>query len=236
MAREPKIWNIPEVLAGGEAFATLLGTYRPDATTTGSDRNLSAHVYLLGEDVQDNQRPHCEAEFYYVLRGSRAFEYGRGDEARSITVQAGDLIYVPAQVPHRFIGASAISLLVIFGPDFTGPQPSDVCQPKVLAGMVVYRREGNELVGKWCHQTTGGMLAREVVSGVAPGAVEGQWPVQIFNTDNSPMYSGTLKSQRLSDGLKLEWNGTFANGSTGKFIGIGQILNSDLLVGTFEPA
>lgn len=103
------------------------------------------------------------------------------------------------------------------------------------AGTVVYRREKDSLVGTWCHENIGGAISREIVSGVVPGATEGEWPVEIYAPDDSLMYSGVLESERFGESLRWEWSGNFAaDGSAGKFLGIGQIINQDLLAGTFE--
>jgi len=214
MSNSASIWHIPEIAASGETFRTLIGKY-PSGHSTLSDSQLSAHFYLLKEGVEDQQSPHCGAEFYYVLEGSRTLESGHGDASSCTEVKTGDLIFVPRELPHRFTGNAMISLLVVFGPEFTGPPADGICQPqikpgKMKAGFVSYQRQGDQFVGKWSHENLGGKLADETVSGVAPGAVEGTWDVVIYNApdpagNRSLMFEGTLSSEKCGESLK--WRG-----------------------------
>jgi mannose-6-phosphate isomerase-like protein (cupin superfamily) len=79
-----------EVLArlpgpGGERFASALerGT-------------LTIELYAPRGD--DPQRPHTRDEIYVVVRGRAQFVCDRSRRA----VGVGDVLYVPAHVPHRF--------------------------------------------------------------------------------------------------------------------------------------
>ena len=63
-------------------------------------------VALYAPAGVDSQRPHDQDEVYVVIRGSGGFS--RGDEAVPFT--AGDVLFVPAGMPHRFED---------FTPDFT---------------------------------------------------------------------------------------------------------------------
>ena len=70
---------------GGAAYAELFG-----------HGTLSVEVYApRGED---NQEPHSRDELYVVISGRGEFVYG---ERRS-PFGSGDLIFVPARLPHRF--------------------------------------------------------------------------------------------------------------------------------------
>lgn len=78
---------------------------------------MSAGVYHLPRRAEDPQDPHTEDEIYYVLSGRAKIESGgaRGE------VGPGDLIYVPAHEPHRFIEIEqALTLLVVFAPEEHG--------------------------------------------------------------------------------------------------------------------
>lgn len=84
------------------------GIYRlSDALRTSpSPNNLAAAIGKWGaRDLEfyqpkgeDRQSPHDRDELYVIARGSGTFEL----EGRSLAFDAGDAIYVPAHVVHRF--------------------------------------------------------------------------------------------------------------------------------------
>jgi mannose-6-phosphate isomerase-like protein (cupin superfamily) len=70
---------------GGAAYAELF-----------AHGTLSVEVYApRGEDKQE---PHTRDELYVVISGRGEFVYGE----RRAPFGAGDLIFVPAHLPHRF--------------------------------------------------------------------------------------------------------------------------------------
>ena len=74
---------------------------------------MSAGLYVLAAGSSDPQRPHHEDEMYYVVRGRARFKAGEDDRE----VCAGSLIYVPAEVEHRFYDIEEeIAVLVFFAP------------------------------------------------------------------------------------------------------------------------
>jgi quercetin dioxygenase-like cupin family protein len=74
---------------------------------------MSAGLYVLGAGAVDHQKPHREDEIYYVLRGRARFKAGMEDRE----VSGGDVIFVAAEVGHRFYDiAEELALLVIFSP------------------------------------------------------------------------------------------------------------------------
>jgi quercetin dioxygenase-like cupin family protein len=74
---------------------------------------LSGGVYVLAANAEDPQKPHREDEIYYVLAGRARFQAGDTDQ----TVAPGDIMYVPAQEPHRFHAIEEeLRLLVFFAP------------------------------------------------------------------------------------------------------------------------
>jgi mannose-6-phosphate isomerase-like protein (cupin superfamily) len=75
--------------------------------------SMSAGIYHLPAGEPDRQRPHTEAEIYYVLSGT-----GKFDAAGEITpVEPGSVIYVEKHVEHRFLDyPEGITVLVIFAP------------------------------------------------------------------------------------------------------------------------
>jgi mannose-6-phosphate isomerase-like protein (cupin superfamily) len=78
---------------------------------------LSAGLYELAAGAEDLQQPHAEDELYYVVGGSARFEV----EGERRPVGPGDVIFVAARVPHRFVEIERdLTLLVFFAPAETG--------------------------------------------------------------------------------------------------------------------
>ncbi len=76
-------------------------------------RSMSAGVYVLPAGAIDQQKPHHEDEIYYVIRGRARFKVAAEDHE----VSAGSVIFVPAEVEHRFYDiARELAVLVIFAP------------------------------------------------------------------------------------------------------------------------
>ena len=74
---------------------------------------LSAGVYVLPAGGSDLQKPHKEDEVYYVVRGSARMRVGSEEQA----VKAGSVIFVAAEVEHRFFDIrEELEVLVFFAP------------------------------------------------------------------------------------------------------------------------
>lgn len=74
---------------------------------------LSMGLYTLPAGALDPQQPHGEDEVYYVTRGVGRIQVGDEDQP----VQAGSIVYVPAQVEHRFHSITQeLSVIVFFAP------------------------------------------------------------------------------------------------------------------------
>lgn len=74
---------------------------------------MSAGLYVLPAGGTDPQRPHHEDEMYYVIRGHARFH--AGDE--EIEVSAGSVLFVAAEVEHRFHDITEeLGVLVFFAP------------------------------------------------------------------------------------------------------------------------
>jgi mannose-6-phosphate isomerase-like protein (cupin superfamily) len=74
---------------------------------------MSAGLYVLPAGGTDPQKPHHEDEIYYVVRGRARFKVDREDRE----VSAGSVIYVAAEVDHRFYDVTEeLAVLVIFAP------------------------------------------------------------------------------------------------------------------------
>ncbi|HEX6386772.1 MAG TPA: cupin domain-containing protein [Anaerolineae bacterium] len=77
------------------------------------ERSLSMGLYVLPAKGVDPQKPHTEDEVYYVVSGRATITVG--DEDRP--VQPGSLIFVPANVDHRFHTITEdLSVIVFFAP------------------------------------------------------------------------------------------------------------------------
>jgi mannose-6-phosphate isomerase-like protein (cupin superfamily) len=78
---------------------------------------MSAGLYVLAAGAADHQKPHREDEIYYVLRGRARFKAGPEDCKEDREVFAGSVIFVAAEVGHRFYDiAEELAILVIFAP------------------------------------------------------------------------------------------------------------------------
>lgn len=74
---------------------------------------MSAGVYVLAAGATDPQKPHQENELYYVVRGRGKMRIASEEH----NVKAGSLIFVPANVEHRFFDISEeLEALVMFAP------------------------------------------------------------------------------------------------------------------------
>lgn len=74
---------------------------------------MSAGFYVLPAGATDRQKPHREDEMYYVIRGRARFKAGPEDRE----VSAGSLIFVAAEVGHRFYDITEeLAILVFFAP------------------------------------------------------------------------------------------------------------------------
>lgn len=74
---------------------------------------MSAGVYTLPAGATDRQKPHKEDEMYYVVRGRARMRVGSEDRA----VSQGSVIFVAADVEHRFYDITEeLVLLVFFAP------------------------------------------------------------------------------------------------------------------------
>jgi mannose-6-phosphate isomerase-like protein (cupin superfamily) len=74
---------------------------------------MSAGLYMLPAGSADPQKPHKEDEMYYVVRGRAWIRVGSEDRV----VSAGSVIFVAAEVDHRFHDtAEELVILVFFAP------------------------------------------------------------------------------------------------------------------------
>jgi mannose-6-phosphate isomerase-like protein (cupin superfamily) len=74
---------------------------------------MSAGVYVLPEGGTDPQKPHKEDELYYVVSGRARMKVAAEDHE----VKAGSVIFVAADVEHRFYDImEELVVLVFFAP------------------------------------------------------------------------------------------------------------------------
>lgn len=75
--------------------------------------SMSAGLYVLEAGAMDGQSPHAEDEIYVVVAGQSRFT--AGSETRGVA--PGDVIFVPAGVPHRFHDiVTGLRVMVVFAP------------------------------------------------------------------------------------------------------------------------
>lgn len=75
--------------------------------------SMSMGLYTLPAGGRDPQSPHTEDEVYYIVRGRGQIRVSEEDRP----VEAGSIIYVAANVEHRFHSITeALQILVFFAP------------------------------------------------------------------------------------------------------------------------
>jgi mannose-6-phosphate isomerase-like protein (cupin superfamily) len=75
--------------------------------------SMSAGFYVLAAGTGDQQSPHKEDELYYVVRGKGRMRV----DSEDFGVGPGSLIFVAAQVEHRFYDIEQeLTVLVFFAP------------------------------------------------------------------------------------------------------------------------
>src|SRR5512139_2510679 len=75
--------------------------------------SLSMGVYRLPAGGVDPQSPHTEDEVYYAVNGKAQIRVGEEDRS----VGPGSIVFVAAQVPHRFHTIEEdLTILVFFAP------------------------------------------------------------------------------------------------------------------------
>ena len=83
--------------------------------------SLSAGLYMLPAGAVDTQEPHTEDEIYYVISGRASILV----DQESRPVEAGSLVFVKANVEHRFHTITEdLRVLVMFAPAEYSAAPS----------------------------------------------------------------------------------------------------------------
>jgi mannose-6-phosphate isomerase-like protein (cupin superfamily) len=71
--------------------------------------NLEAGIILLHPGEKDTQTPHSTDELYFIIAGSGFMELGKNKRP----VKEGSVIFVPANMHHKFYGNSE-DILVLY--------------------------------------------------------------------------------------------------------------------------
>jgi mannose-6-phosphate isomerase-like protein (cupin superfamily) len=78
---------------------------------------MSAGIYVLPKGAVDPQKPHREDEMYYVVRGRARMQIGSEHATEQADVLAGSVIFVGAELEHRFYDIQEeLEILVFFAP------------------------------------------------------------------------------------------------------------------------
>ncbi len=93
---------------------------------------LSVGLYVLPAEGTDPQQPHSEDEVYYVASGRGRILVGAEDK----DVGPGAIVYVPANVEHRFHTITEeLTILVFFAPaEYTLAPPATVAGDGSVGG------------------------------------------------------------------------------------------------------
>ncbi len=85
--------------------------------------SLSVGLYMLSAGAIDQQEPHTEDEVYYVASGRASIQVA--NESRP--VEAGSVVFVQANVEHRFHTITEnLTILVFFAPaEYSQAVPSE---------------------------------------------------------------------------------------------------------------
>ena len=79
--------------------------------------SLSMGVYRLPAGGVDPQSPHTEDEVYYVIDGKAQIRVGADASVEDRSVGPGSIVFVAANVPHRFHQIEEdLTVLVFFAP------------------------------------------------------------------------------------------------------------------------
>ena len=85
--------------------------------------SLSVGLYMLSTGAIDQQEPHTEDEVYYVVSGRASIQV----DTESRPVEAGSVVFVQANIEHRFHTITEdLTILVFFAPaEYSQAVPSE---------------------------------------------------------------------------------------------------------------
>ncbi len=104
------VWNLTDLIVdtrrSGANFKDFLRV-----------ESMSCGMYILPGGGVDDQTPHREDEIYVIVRGSGQILI----DDTSHPVEPGSVIFVPANVEHRFHSYEEdLEILVVFAPAYSG--------------------------------------------------------------------------------------------------------------------
>jgi mannose-6-phosphate isomerase-like protein (cupin superfamily) len=110
----PLDWHADYAAALAKLPGAATETYPEGAPFTTALAHGTLTVELFAPKVEDRQQPHAQDELYVVHTGTSGFVR---DGAR-VQVGAGDVVFVPAGMPHRFEDFSDdfVTWVVFWGP------------------------------------------------------------------------------------------------------------------------
>ena len=85
--------------------------------------SLSVGLYMLSAGAVDQQEPHTEDEVYYIVSGRASIQVDK----ESSPVEAGSVVFVQANIEHRFHTITEdLTILVFFAPaEYSQAVPSE---------------------------------------------------------------------------------------------------------------
>ena len=99
-------FTVSDVIAAREQTGELYSEFLRVPT-------ISAGIYQLAAGATDPQEPHTEDEIYYVVQGQAQIQIA----TEHIFVKAGSIVFVAANVDHRFHSITEdLTVLVFFAP------------------------------------------------------------------------------------------------------------------------
>lgn len=118
----------------GINFKTIFGSVtrfddppkKPKDSPTPFSTGLSMHYWHLKPPEKDgapldDQKPHFQDEIYVILEGEGSVVV----DGKEMDIKSGDIVFVPAQMPHHFesLKSESMKILIFFGPDWCGRNP-----------------------------------------------------------------------------------------------------------------
>lgn len=79
------------------------------------DSMMIAHVYLDKGAVVPTHSHHNE-QLTYILEGALHFWIGEGDDVEELVVAAGEVLHIPAHVPHKALALEDTFDVDVFSP------------------------------------------------------------------------------------------------------------------------
>ena len=73
--------------------------------------DLQAGILKVSTNIKDTQQPHPVDELYYVIKGSGYIQIGGNNNF----IKEGSVIFVPANVEHKFLSSKELVVLYILG-------------------------------------------------------------------------------------------------------------------------